>query len=146
MKTVIVFASHHHGNTQKLVDAIARRHPVVTIDATQQSYADLSEFDLIGFASGIDFGGFYEPVESFLLEHLPEKKRVFFLYTCGKPRKGFTDRLRACVLEKGSLPVGEYGCPGYNTYGPLKWIGGINRERPSKDDCEAAVRFYEALL
>lgn len=146
MKTAIIFASRHHGNTRKLVEAIAKQHQVVTIDVRLQSQADLSEYDLIGVASGIDFGRFYKPVEFFLLNHLPENKRVFFLYTCGNLRKGFTDRIKACVLEKGSIPVGEYGCPGFNTYGPLQWIGGINRGRPSEEDCAAAVRFYESLL
>ena len=83
-KTVIIYASTHHGNTRKLVEAIAAKHGVDTIDATAEQSADLSEYEVIGFASGIDFGKFYECVEQFLRDNLPEKKKVFFLFLNNK--------------------------------------------------------------
>ena len=36
MKTAIVFYSRHHGNTKKLLDAIAEKYPVTLIDATKK--------------------------------------------------------------------------------------------------------------
>ena len=53
MKTAIVFYSRHHGNTKKLLDAIAEKYPVTLIDATKNPSPDLSGYDAIGFASGI---------------------------------------------------------------------------------------------
>ena len=54
MKTAIVYASVHHKNTEKLVKAIAEKHPEVElIDATKTILKDLASYDLIGFASGI---------------------------------------------------------------------------------------------
>ena len=53
MKSVIVTASVHHGNTRKVVDAIAKEFEVDIIDATQVKEKDLSGYDLIGFASGV---------------------------------------------------------------------------------------------
>ena len=53
MKTAIVYYSQHHGNTKKLLDAIASKDAVTLIDVTEQPDADLSAFDRIGFASGI---------------------------------------------------------------------------------------------
>ena len=53
MKTAIVYYSKHHGNTKKLLDAIAEKHPVTLIDVTKQPDADLSGYDRVGFASGI---------------------------------------------------------------------------------------------
>ena len=52
MKTAIVYASVHHGNTKKIIDEIAKTNDVELIDATQTVEKDLSEYDLIGFASG----------------------------------------------------------------------------------------------
>ena len=52
MKTVIVYASVHHGNTKKLVEKIAEECKVDLIDAVQQPKADLADYDRIGFASG----------------------------------------------------------------------------------------------
>ena len=57
-KAAIIYASTHHGSTKKLAEAIADRYDVHLINATKQQTADLSGYDLIGFASGIDFGKF----------------------------------------------------------------------------------------
>lgn len=55
MNTAIVYYSQHHGNTKKLLDAIAATEDVTLIDVTTNPTADLSSFDRIGFASGIYF-------------------------------------------------------------------------------------------
>ena len=73
-RTVIVYASRHHGNTRKLVQSIAEFCDIALIDAEQCQTADITQYDLIGFASGIDFGRFYQPVEAFLKKNLPARK------------------------------------------------------------------------
>ncbi|MBR5533768.1 MAG: flavodoxin [Ruminiclostridium sp.] len=146
MKTAIIYASKHHGNTYQLVKAISERHPITEIHAEIQSQADLSDYDLIGFASGIDFGRFYPSVEAFLRNNLPANKQVFFLYTCAKPRKGFTTAIEEEAKKRNAILLGEYGCRGYNTYGPWKLVGGMNRNHPTKAELDGAVRFYESLL
>ena len=145
-KAVIIYASTHHGNTYKLVQAIADKHDIDTIDATKQQTADLSGYDLIGFASGIDFGKFYEPVEQFLDQNLPEGKRVFFLYTCAKCSCRFTGTVKAKAQKRHSSIAGEFGCRGFNTYGPWKIIGGMNRNHPDPEDLDRAVSFFGSLL
>ena len=40
MKTAIVYASVHHGNTKKLVDAIAEKYEICAIDATNTKSAN----------------------------------------------------------------------------------------------------------
>lgn len=144
-KTVIVYASTHHGNTYKLVKAIADRYDVQMIDATKQDVCDLQDYEIVGFASGIDFGKFYEVVENFAKENLPHKKKVFFLYTCAMERKGFTDSMKEIALQKEATILGEYGCKGYNTYGPWKMIGGMNKKHPTEEEIQSAVEFFERL-
>lgn len=145
-KAVIVYASTHHGNTRKLVDAISAEYPIVLIDATEQTQADLNQYDLIGFASGVDFGRFYEPVERFLKENLPEKKQVFFLYTCAMVQKGFTKSMRQEAEKKNAALLGEYGCRGFNTYGPWKLVGGMNKGHPTVEEASGALLFYASVL
>lgn len=53
MKTAIVYCSVHHGNTKKLLDAIASENQVDLIDVTQNPDVDLNAYDRIGFAFGI---------------------------------------------------------------------------------------------
>ena len=143
---VIIYASTHHGNTRKLVEAIADKYDIEKIDATKHQQTDLSGYDLIGFASGIDFGRFYDSVEQFLENNLPEDKRVFFLYTCAKVSNRFTESVKAAAMKKRATILGEYGCKGFNTYGPWKMIGGMNRKHPSEDEISSAVRFFASLL
>ena len=145
-RIVIVYASTHHRNTYKLVKAISDKHNIDMIDATQQSAADLRDYDVIGFASGIDFGKFYETVENFAKDHLPFKKQIFFLYTCAMNRKGFTDSIREIAAQKEAVILGEYGCKGYNTYGPWKVIGGMNKKHPTEDEITRAVEFFEKCV
>ena len=42
MKTAIVYASVHHGNTKKIIDEIAKTNDVELIDATQMVEKDLA--------------------------------------------------------------------------------------------------------
>ena len=83
MKTAIVYYSQHHGNTRKLLDAIADKHDVTLIDVVKDKDTDISEYDRIGFASGIYFSTFAKQITAFAEEKLPENKEVFFIATCG---------------------------------------------------------------
>jgi len=145
-KTVIIYASTHHGNTRKLIKAISEKYQIDIIDAIEQKFANLSEYDLIGFASGIDFGKFYDAVEQFLKDNLPENKAVFFMYTCARDDKDFTYTMRTEAMKRHALLMGEYGCRGYNTYGAWKVIGGMNKHHPTKKELDGAVQFYELLI
>ena len=146
INTVIIYASRHHGNTFKVIKAISEKYNVDLINATCQESADLSKYDLIGFASGIDFGKFYQPIEQFIKENLPNKKNVFFIYTCAKQNNHFTNTVTSIAKEKDAYIVGEFGCKGYNTYGPLKIIGGMNKSHPDEDDIKNALTFYEHII
>ena len=83
MKTAIIYYSAHHGNTRKLVEAVAQGRDVTLIDALTAKSTDLSGYDLIGFASGIYFGKFHQSVVEFAKNNLPQGKKVFFLSTYG---------------------------------------------------------------
>ena len=49
MKTAILYASPHHHNTEKLIKAIAEKHPDITlIDTTKAKMIALANYDLIG--------------------------------------------------------------------------------------------------
>ena len=83
MKTAIVYASVHHGNTKKIVDEIAKDQNVDLVDATQVKEKDLTEYDAIGFASGIYYGKFHQTVLNFAAINLPQEKKVFLICTHG---------------------------------------------------------------
>ncbi len=142
MKTAIVYVSTHHGNTKKLVDAIAQKHEIVAVDAAAQKDADLSGFDLIGFASGVAFGKYYPQLLSFMESNLPEHKRVFFLHTAGDPREAHNAAAKAIADARGCTCLGTYFCKGFDTYGPFKLVGGLNKNRPNADEVAGAEKFF----
>lgn len=145
-KTAIIYASTHHENTRKLVETISAKYEITIINANKVQIADLSEYELIGFASGIDFGKFYDVVEQFLKCNLPDNKAVFFMYTCARDDKDFTYTMRTEALKRNAILMGKYGCRGYNTYGAWKMIGGMNKHHPTKKELDGAVKFYESLI
>ncbi len=143
MKTAIVYHSSHHGNTKKLVDAIAQGNDVTLIDASAQGRADLTGYDLIGFASGIYGWKFHRDVLRFAEENLPEGKKVFFLCTYGG--RPSTKAISEVVKAKSAVEVGQFGCQGYDTFGPFKLVGGIGKGHPDETDLENARRFFQGL-
>ncbi len=74
MKTAIVYYSRHHGNTKKLLEAIAARYEVTLVDVTEQPTVDLSGFDRVGFASEIYYSRFHKTLLKFDETNLPEGK------------------------------------------------------------------------
>ena len=147
MKTAIVYYSHHHGNTKKLLDAIAARHEVTLIDAARDRDADLSSYDRIGFASGIYYGGFAKQVVSFAKDKLPQGKEVFFIATCGaSPSPSFFNGIRTVTNRRKCTFIGQYICNGYDTFGPFKLVGGIKQGHPDEEEIKGAVEFYCGLF
>lgn len=145
MKTAIVYYSRHHGNTKKLLDAIAARHELTLIDVTETPAPQLEGYDRVGFASGIYYSKFHKTLLQCAAERLPQGMPTFFLYTYGAEKKGYTKAIAEVVGEHDARILGEYGCFGFNTFGPFKLIGGIAKGRPNADDLKAAVKFYDAL-
>lgn len=145
MKTAVIYYSKHHGNTKKVLDAIFANKSVTFIDATQVQSADLSSYDLIGFASGIYYSGFHKSVIKFLSNNLPCGKKVFFVYTYGVKKDGYTKSVASAAQKKSSEILGEFGCLGFNTFGPFKLIGGIAKSHPNDTDYANAVKFFSQI-
>lgn len=145
MKTAIVYYSRHHENTKKLLDAIAEKHEVTLIDATKPITVNLGKFDRIGLASGIYYSKFHSSVLKFAQDKLPVCKDVFLIYTYGAEKKGYTDAIRKALQGTDSRIIGEFGCFGFNTFGPFRLVGGIAKGHPTPNDIENAIEFYEGL-
>ena len=145
MKTAIVYYSEHHGNTKKLLDAIAAEHEVTLIDVTQEPEADLSGYDRIGLASGIYFSNYAKQMIAFAKDRLPEGKDVFYIYTHGAPKGDFLKAMRPIAAKKNCRELGFYHCQAYDTFGPFKLVGGVAKGHPTADEIKAAVDFYAGL-
>lgn len=145
MKAAIVYASTHHGNTKKLVDAIAAGRDVALIDAVTRKSADLKDCDVIGFTSGVAFGKYYPQMLAFMEASAPENKKVFFIHTAGDPRENQNAAAKAITDARHCECLGTYFCKGFDTFGPFKLIGGIAKGHPTDDEINGAVAFYEKI-
>ncbi|MCR4763319.1 MAG: flavodoxin [Lachnospiraceae bacterium] len=145
-KTAIVYYSEHHGNTAKIVEAIAAAHEEVTlINSATKIEVDLSGYERIGFASGIYGGQFAKKLLTFAQINLPDKKETFIIYTSVLNGKSFGNDIRELLEKRNARQLGIWHTRGFCTYGPLKLIGGAYKGRPNEEDIRGALEFYENL-
>ena len=145
MKIVIAYYSGHHGNTKKILDAIKERWNVDLIDVTECKKTDLSGYDVIGLASGTYFNRFSMELIEFVKNNLLGKKDVFLINTYGL--KGASkNEMERIIADKSCHLLGTYGCRGFDTFGPLKLIGGIAKGRPNENDLIGAVEFFKKIV
>lgn len=141
----IVYHSEHHLNTKKLLDAIIEKYPVDLISVPESKNADLSKYDIIGFASGIYAARPHKSVTDFINTHKNQLagKRTFIICTSGTKNPKYVQRLQKQLEENGLTVLGSFHCYGYDTFGPFKLIGGIRKGHPTSDDLISAVKFFE---
>lgn len=151
MKTLIIYYSRHHGNTEKIAKAMAEVLKAELFRPDEIDIDILSDYDLIGFGSGVYFG---RPHQS-LLElvgklHNQNGKKAFVFTTSGIGRLFFYNKLgkllKEKLIEKGFNITSEFNCRGWDTYPLLvRPFGGINKGRPNKEDLEKAREFAKGL-
>lgn len=113
------------------------------------SLKDFNDYNIFGFGSGIFFGRHHQKLFE-VVKKLPkfENKKAFIFSTSGWPFFGeiFHRPLKNLLCQKGFKIIGEFNCPGFDTFGPLKIIGGINKDRPNKKDIFKSRLFIKKLV
>ena len=146
MKLAIIYASVHHRNTLKLLEAIKAKYQEIELfDATKVVLKDLMSYDVIGVASGIYFNKFHKSIDPFLENNLPEHKKVFLMYTSGAA-VDFGKDIIPIIQKKKCTHIGTYGCRGYDTFGPFKLVGGLQKGHPTADEIQEAINFVEQFI
>ena len=141
----IVYSSTHHGNTEKVLNKIKEKFPeTVLIKAGDFNPDDFNRYEAIGFVSGIFYFKFAKPVDKLFEQALVGSvQKLFFIYTAGAVNAGFEKTLRKKTEQSGKICLGIFGCKGFDTFGPLKLIGGLNKNRPNEKDFKNAIDFFE---
>ncbi|MGB9372366.1 MAG: flavodoxin family protein [Halobacteriota archaeon] len=146
MNTLIVYASVHHKNTEKVAKVIAAELGADLVSVGEAQPDTLTAYDLIGFGSGIYYMKFHKTLLQFV-EALPSVtgKRAFIFSTSGEGGIQRHATLKELLMNRGFSIVGDFSCTGCNTWGPLKLVGGTNKGRPNADDLEEARVFARGL-
>jgi flavodoxin len=108
--------------------------------------AMLAEYDLIGFGSGIYYGKHHKTLLDFVAG-LPQQGLAAFVFsTSAGGMKIMHRELRAALMQKGFAIKSEFTCPGFETFGLFKLIGGSRKGRPNAKDLKKARAFAKGLL
>lgn len=145
-KTVIIYASVHHQNTEKVVKFIAPRINADVIDILKTRKPDLGEYERVVLASGIYFNKMHPVLLDYIRNANFSDKKTLVLYTCGMHYKDFAKEAAEILKKQGAEYLGSSYCRGYDTYGPFKLIGGIAKKHPSPKDLENILRTIRQQL
>lgn len=142
MRTVVVYKSIHHHNTEKVARAMAEAIGADCFSLEESSPHYVKEFDLIGFGSGIYYSAHHQDLLHFVtvLGDLDGKK-VFIFSTSGFDELVFHQPLKEKLQGHGAEVVGEFKCGGWHTFGPFGADGGLQPGRPDRVDLHNASEF-----
>ena len=146
-KILLICFSAHHGNTRRVADTMAEEIGATVLTPEQVAPAQLDDYSLVGWGSGIYFSRHSDALIR-LAKSLPTQPRNTFIFsTAGLPflRWWFHSSLRSTLKSRGCTVAGEFSCRGWDTVGPLAWIGGIDRNHPNEKDMKRARSFVRSL-
>ncbi|MDD1671447.1 MAG: flavodoxin family protein [Methanomicrobiales archaeon] len=146
MKTLIIYTSIHHQNTEKVAKVMAEELGADLVPVAQASSRPLAMYDLVGFGSGIYFWKHHKTLLQFV-ETLPAVtgKKAFIFSTSGEGGIEEHAALKERLATRGFSIIGEFSCKGWDTFGPMKLFGGINKGRPNEEDLAGARAFARGL-
>lgn len=150
-KALIVCSSVHHHNTARVAAAIAGPLGAAILPIDEATPDVLRAHDMLGLGSGIYYGGVHPDMRSWV-RSLPAAagggRRAFVFTTSGLPwlARLWIRPVKAAVTRAGFTVAGEFHCRGFDTWGPLGLVGGINHGHPDARDLERAAMFARALV
>lgn len=149
MKSIVIYESIHHNNTEKIAKVISDEigAELVNVKNFADSHKNLDDYDLVGFGSGIYYGKIHKNIKKFIetTEHMDNQK-IFIFTTSGRLKEDFINKFKELLNSNGFDVVADFSCKGFDTFGPLRLIGGINKDQPNEEDLANAKSFAEALL
>jgi len=145
-KIAIIHVSVHHHNTRMVAQAMGEATGATVLTVDQAKKVDFTEYGLVGLGSGIFFSSHHPALLRFAREH-PLPRNAFLFSTAGLPSLHWIwHRALRQILRNNNITIrGEACYPGWDTVGPLRWFGGIQRGHPNDEDCEQAAQFASRI-
>lgn len=146
-RAAIVCKSPHHGNTMIVAEVIAGVLQAAILAPDDLPVQGLSHYDVLGWGSGIYFGRHHKELLRLADATVEFPKHAFVFSTAGSPwlQRIWHRALKRRLMAKGCKIVGEFSCKGWDTVGPLRWIGGVNRSHPDAHDLARAAAFAHGI-
>ncbi|MFT9497353.1 flavodoxin family protein [Anaerosolibacter sp.] len=143
----MVCASVHHNNTLNVAKVMGEELNAEIIKPSEFNCEMISDYDLIGFGSGIYNGKNHQSIFN-LIDGLKVQnhKHAFIFSTSTIPVKVMHKSLKESLIAKEFHIVGEFYCKGFMNYSFTKFLGGLNKGRPNDRDLEKARNFARNLI
>ena len=147
MKILIVVKSKHNDNTLKIAEAMSEVAPVTITELDNVNNYKLSEYDIVGFGSGIYFGKHDKELLKFVKGVCDKKAYSFVFSTSGSKNFEKNNRTLVKLLEsKNKVVLGSFGCTGLDKFFIFALGGGLNKGHPDADDFDAAQSFILEII
>lgn len=148
MRYAIIHVSIHHHNTAKIAAAMADAIGADLLSVAEAQVLTEATWDMVGLGSGIFFGAHHKSLLRFATHWSHPPNAVMIFSTAGLPSLGclWHRSLRKIITKQKISILGEACFPGWDTVGPLRWIGGIQRGRPNQYDLDRAAAFVECTV
>ena len=108
---------------------------------------DLSEYDLIGLASGVYAASMHKSILKYAENlTLADNQKLFCVFTATLKYADYTKKIRNMLVKEPGQYAGEFWCKGYNTFAIFGAVGGVAKGHPNDKDLADAKAFMESLM
>ena len=145
MKTLIIYTSYHHSNTEKIALAMAKVLGADTMKSEDFKKEKINQYDTIGIGSGIYGGKIKKDLAEIMDSVNWENKNVFVFSTSGMGKIKYNDSMSRLLGKKKAKIIGSFACKGFDTFAILKLFGGIAKGHPNAEDIKNAQNFAQEL-
>lgn len=131
----------------KIAEAMSEVAPATVIDLDYAKFYKLSEYDIVGFGSGIYYGKHAKELFDFIKPLCNKNKYCFVFSTSGSKNYEKNNRALIKLLEsKNKTVLGSFGCQGLDKFFIFGLFGGMNKGRPNTEDFDAAQEFITEII
>lgn len=152
MKSLIIYCSVYRKNTEKVAKLFAEKIGCELVDIKNIGNVRISDFDLIGFGSGV-YKESLSPKLFKLVEELEVKgKDVFVFSTSGVGMKFYNNKLIKLLASKGANIKGSFACKGsfdareFSNKKIFQMMSKFSEGHPNGKDLSNAEKFIQRIL
>lgn len=147
MKILLIIKSTHQQNTLKVAEAMSEVAPLTVVELENAKNYNLSEYDIVGFGSGIYYGKHDKELIKFVEGLTDTPTYSFVISTSGTNNyKKYSKTLVSLLESKNKTVLGAFGCKGLDKFFIFKLFGGLNKDNPNEADFDAAQQFIIEII
>ena len=147
MKILLIIKSTHQQNTLKIAEAMSEVAPLTVVELENVKNYHLSDYDIVGFGSGIYYGKHDKELIDFVQTLCDKPAYSFVISTSGTNNYQKYNKALVKLLEsKNKTVLGKFGCKGLDKFFIFKLFGGLNKGHPNEADFDSAQQFIIEVI